>query len=83
VYIADTDNHRIRFVSASTGNISTIAGDGTYYGDKAIVNEVAATSVSLNRPYDVAVDSSGSAPTTHSLTQRIILAALCFDLQSY
>ena len=33
MYIADRENHRIRMVSASTGIISTIAGDGNdgYY----------------------------------------------------
>lgn len=35
IYIADTDNHRIRKVDAATGVIVTVAGDGsaTYTGD--------------------------------------------------
>ena len=35
VYIADETGHRIRFVSVTTGNISTIAGNGNpgYNGD--------------------------------------------------
>ena len=54
VYIADTDNHRIRKVS--TGIISTIAGTGTYSysGDNG-----AATSATLRSPVGVAVDASG------------------------
>ena len=54
VYIADTDNHRIRKVS--TGVITTIAGTGTgsYSGDNG-----AATSATLKNPYGVAVDASG------------------------
>jgi hypothetical protein len=56
VYIADSDNYRIRVVSAATGIISTIAGDGnaTYNGDN-----IAATAASLSYPSGVAVDSSG------------------------
>ena len=56
VYIADTDNHRIRKVTVSTGIITTIAGSGTasYSGDNG-----PATSATLNYPYGVAVDSAG------------------------
>jgi NHL repeat len=56
IYIADTDNHRIRFVSKSTGIITTIAGNGicTYAGDGGL-----ATSASLCFPYGVAVDATG------------------------
>ena len=56
VYIADSDNHRIRKVTVSTGIITTIAGTGstTYNGDN-----VAATSATLYYPLGVAVDASG------------------------
>ena len=65
VYIADTDNDRIRFVSASKGIISTIAG-GDYTGDGG-----AATSAVLNGNFGVTVDSSGSALA--SILLRIML----------
>ena len=57
IYIADTSNHRVRKVTASTGVISTVAGDGTagYGGDGA-----AATSAQLRLPSGVAVDGSGN-----------------------
>ncbi|MEI7978946.1 MAG: T9SS type A sorting domain-containing protein [Bacteroidota bacterium] len=57
IYIADKDNHRIRKVTASTGIISTVAGNGTngYGGDSS-----AATLASLNFPEGVAVDDSGN-----------------------
>ncbi len=57
VYIADLSNNVIRKVNASTGNISTVAGNGTagYSGDGG-----AATSAKLNGPYDVAVDAAGN-----------------------
>ena len=56
VYIADTDNHRIRKVTVSTGIITTIAGTGTgsYSGDNG-----SATSATLSYPYGVALDVSG------------------------
>ena len=59
MYIADRDNYRIRVVSATTGIISTIAGDGNSGYDN---DDIAATSASLRDPYGVAVDSSGRHP---------------------
>ena len=56
MYIADTNNQRIRKVS--TGIITIIAGSGgtsgSYSGDGG-----AATSATLNYPGGVAVDASG------------------------
>ena len=56
-YFADSGNNRVREVNASTGIISTVAGDGTagYTG-----NGSAATSAELNNPAAVALDSSGN-----------------------
>ena len=56
VYIADTNNHRIRKVMVSTGIITTIAGTSSegYSGDNG-----AATSAALFYPYGVALDASG------------------------
>jgi len=59
VYIAEKNNNVIRKVDATTGNISTVAGNQGlgqgYSGDGAV-----ATSAQLRFPMDVAVDSSGS-----------------------
>ncbi len=56
LYIADTQNHRIRKVDASTGTITTVAGTGTggYNGDGIL-----ATNAQLKKPFDVAVDTQG------------------------
>jgi uncharacterized protein (TIGR03437 family) len=56
IFIAATKNNKIRKVSAGSGIITTVAGDGVqgFYGDGA-----AATNALLNQPQGVAVDSSG------------------------
>jgi len=55
IYIADKNNNRIRKVTVSTGNISTVAGNGTqgYSGDGA-----AATSAELSYPFGLTVRMS-------------------------
>jgi sugar lactone lactonase YvrE len=61
VYIADTNNYRIRLVTKSTGLISTIAGDGTYgySGDTG-----PATTAEITHVYDgIAVNSAGTTVT--------------------
>ena len=57
LYIVDSSNNVVRKVTASTGNITTVAGNGTasYSGDGG-----AATSAQLNDPTSVAVDSAGN-----------------------
>jgi hypothetical protein len=57
LYLADFAEHTIRFVSAESGIISSLAGNGAaaYTGDGGI-----ATSASLNSPTDVAVTTAGN-----------------------
>src|SRR5438477_114968 len=57
LYIADCYSNRIRRVSASTGIITTVAGNGTsgFMGDGG-----QATAAALSCPRGVAVDSSGN-----------------------
>ena len=67
IYIADRSNQRIRKVDTS-GNISTVAGNGTpgYSGDGA-----AATSAELSSPSGVAVDSAGNIYIADAGNNRI------------
>jgi len=53
IYIADTENHVIRKVDATSGEITTVAGDGNhdYSGDNG-----PATQAQLNKPSGVFVD---------------------------
>jgi len=57
IFIADSENGRIRKVTASTGVISTFAGNGdqTFGGDNG-----PASNAALGLPEDVAVDTSGN-----------------------
>ena len=56
LYIADHNNNRVRKVDATTGIITTVAGNGTegYSGDGG-----AATNAELNYPIGIALDSTG------------------------
>ena len=66
LYIADTDNNRIRKVSG--GVVATVAGNGTagFSGDGGL-----ATSASLNRPWGVAVDAAGNLYIADNNNQRV------------
>jgi uncharacterized protein (TIGR03437 family) len=68
LYIADSGNHRIRMVSATTKYITTVAGNGNqgFGGDGG-----PATSAALNYPLGVAVDASGTLYIADSQNFRI------------
>jgi len=57
LYVSDQFNHRIRMISAATGTITTVAGNGTgaFAGDGG-----PATSASLYYPGGTAVDPAGT-----------------------
>ena len=76
IYIADTSNQRIRVIDATTGVITTIAGNGkpsgqgdgkgTYSGDAGPAN-----AAGLSLPYAVAFDSYGDMFIPDSANNRI------------
>lgn len=68
IYIADTENHRIRLVTAATGIITTVAGNGTE-GDSG--DGGPATSASLDEPHDVALDLGGRLTIADTDNHRI------------
>jgi predicted phage tail protein/sugar lactone lactonase YvrE len=66
LFIADTENHRVRRLSG--GIITTIGGSGTpgFSGDGG-----SATSAQLNSPYDVAADPAGNVYVADTLNHRV------------
>ncbi len=68
MYISDTLDNRIRKVTAATGIITTIAGNGSmgFGGDGG-----PATSAVLNNPQGVSVDSAGNIYFADLLNQRV------------
>jgi sugar lactone lactonase YvrE len=68
MYIADTNNNRIRRVNLASGVISTVAGNGIFgfSGDGGL-----ATSASLAQPTAIAVDKNGNLFITDQDNYRI------------
>jgi sugar lactone lactonase YvrE len=68
LYIADTGNHAIREVSATTGKISTVAGTGApgYNGD-----HILAIDAQLNGPWSLSVGPDGSLYIADTTNQRV------------
>lgn len=68
IYFADYFNNRARKVAASTGDISTVAGNGTqgFSGDGAT-----ATSAEMYYPTSVAVDTVGNIYIADDVNDRI------------
>jgi uncharacterized protein (TIGR03437 family) len=66
LYIADTDDYRIRKVA--NGVITTVAGGGTQFGDNG-----PATGAQLERPSGVVVDAAGNLYIADTFNNRIRL----------
>ncbi len=68
VFVADNTGHVIRKIAASTGIITTVAGNGTagFSGDGS-----SATAAELNTPHDVVVDPAGNLYIADSQNNRV------------
>ena len=85
VFIADTDNSLIRMISASNGNIYTVAGSYTNYGGGYLQgnsgysgNGGPAIYADLNYPGGLSLDPSGNlyiADTSNIVIRKVTMAA--------
>ena len=68
IYIADLGNHRIRKITASTGIITTVAGNGIqgFSGDGGL-----AINAQFNMPWDILIDGIGNLYITDNGNNRI------------
>ncbi len=68
VFVADWGNSRIRKIDATTGMVTTIAGDGTFgfSGDNGL-----ATQAGVSSPYGVAADASGNVYIADTFNHRV------------
>ena len=72
IFVADTRNYRIRKITARTGIITTVAGSGdimSYWN--APIDNIAATSSTLDDPLDVAVDTLGNIYISDTSNSRV------------
>jgi len=67
IYIGDTHNQRVRMVTHSSGEISTLAGTG----ENGFTGDGPVASTALARPRGVAVDASGDVYLADSDNNRI------------
>ncbi|MEZ4366568.1 MAG: hypothetical protein R2939_09810 [Kofleriaceae bacterium] len=72
IYVADTENHRVRRVDLD-GRIVTLAGTGVA---GAGANGTLATSAALNRPFAVAVDGLGRVAIADTGNHRVVVVGL-------
>jgi sugar lactone lactonase YvrE len=76
IFISDENNDRVRKISATTQNISTLAGDYLSYGGDGGV----ATSAVFNLPEDVAFDRSGNLYISDAHDYRIRKISLATNI---
>ena len=71
LYIADTGNNVVRKIAASTGIITTVAGNGAPGSPANVGDGGPATSAELNQPEGVTVDASGNLYIADTFNHRI------------
>jgi sugar lactone lactonase YvrE len=70
LYIADTDNGRVRAIDLSSGTIRTVVGTGTLGYSPG--EEVPATEVQLHRTFGIDFDAAGNLYVNDSLNSRVV-----------
>jgi streptogramin lyase len=70
IYVADTENHAIRKIDLSSGQISTIAGRGPEH-QGATGDGGPATGATMDRPHGICVGADGAMYIGDTLTHRV------------
>jgi DNA-binding beta-propeller fold protein YncE len=73
LYLADTDNGRIRAINLTSGVIRTVVGTGQLGLDPD--DDRLATATQLNRPFGIAFDPKGNLLVCDSLNSRLLRVA--------
>jgi sugar lactone lactonase YvrE len=69
LYLADSDNNRIRAVDLASGTIETVVGTGT---EGAAADGLPAREVELFRPFGIAFDADGALYVSDTFNSRIV-----------
>ena len=77
LFIADTNNHRIRLLDLNSDLIQTVAGTGSGQFDG---EEGGALAVSLNAPHGLALSPTGTLLIADAANHRIRELSVLFDL---
>ncbi|MFT3712318.1 MAG: hypothetical protein QM817_32125 [Archangium sp.] len=73
LYVADTDNQRVRAIDLTTGNITTVVGSGEFGLDDN--DDLLATQTKLKRPFAIEFDKDGNLYVSDTINSRILRVA--------
>jgi DNA-binding beta-propeller fold protein YncE len=73
LYVADTDNNRIRSIDLATGTVKTVVGTGELGLDEK--DDLLATQTKLKRPFAIEFDPAGHLYVSDTINSRILRVA--------
>ena len=73
LYVADTDNNRIRAIDLVAGTVSTVAGTGELGLDEK--DDLMATATKLKRPFAIEFNPAGNLYISDTINSRILRVA--------